>query len=933
MILILLLTGFICCLKNTNADPLLNKFEFLADTFDDSLGYQYYWSVLNLGTPNETIHGAMVFNATQYSLDTPNTTVEGIWFGMAFGQSMLTGEFLIAYCKEGETKPTVIEAVNPGGYAPPIASPNNKVFNLVSMTQVCDLGRNVAIVEFTRLTSPNDGLHRNLDVTRIPQLWAFNLQPDPAGKNGWMYWHGKYRGRTFINYLSSDINLSISDGLFEKRVHAISMATIWLFLFPISIFVTRYFKFLNQWMKIHIYIQGLGSFIGVLASALYVFLSLPENISNTNYGTILRPHSLLGIFVVAFTYVQGFFGIANRMSLKLESINIDRSRFWWVSTVHHWLGRSLLLAAFIQAGLGLNVLFPWEEAKFRGLLAWILYFIDISFWVIVYVVAEIYKQYRLQLPGFRYEKIGNRLKKMNGNAEPLIPKEQNLKSYTWKEIGEALQNGDWLVVAEGKYVIRIDSWINSHPGGALILNSVAGTDITQDYFNESGFDIESFIPKQNQKANKKKAYTPVTAEVSKRGSMASNSQRPTFKHDMDLDPSLITETEWKHVLRARRTHVHSRLAIQKLSQLVVGEISTNKDEVQFDIYEPRRYAIVAKTLESKSDTPIYRIKFSILYPFDIRVNQPRILPGQSVLIRYFKNGKYHQNYYTPINSELNTFEIFVKSYADGNVSRFLCDQEPGDRQFQISGPFGDPIVDPMMSLSSSNRSGSANTMNNRFSSMDSRNSLSFHSMVQANYDTIICITGGTGYSVSLALIHSLLLPTNVPLQTWQNYIPENRDEVFVTSGDYLMVFSHYYDGWCYGLNMTTNQSGVFPLAVTFPLQATKVALLNTCKKKEDIFGQEITSHALLSYPIESSILNTFTRKSYQPAMEKYGVCGNGRIDRNIIGALVSDLWDFSRIQRQKVIVVGPNPMQGTVVDLLLSVGVDQRDIVIFSNEM
>jgi cytochrome b involved in lipid metabolism len=74
--------------------------------------------------------------------------------------------------------------------------------------------------------------------------------------------------------------------------------------------------------------------------------------------------------------------------------------------------------------------------------------------------------------------------KSGDNFKPL------LKRFTWKTLDEAIQAGNKYVVGDGQFVYDISKWIASHPGGRIILNYANGTDISNDFFHESGnYDI------------------------------------------------------------------------------------------------------------------------------------------------------------------------------------------------------------------------------------------------------------------------------------------------------------------------------------------------------------------------------------------------------------------------------------------------------------
>ena len=152
-------------------------------------------------------------------------------------------------------------------------------------------------------------------------------------------------------------------------------------------------------------------------------------------------------------------------------------------------------------------------------------------------------------------------------------------------------------------------------------------------------------------------------------------------------PLLIPEKE-KYLQLSRRTHVHTQLAVKKLSSLLIGQISHPTNE--FDPLEYRRYGLVEKTsLDSAS-----RLKFCLLYPYtDGRVNEPiEFLPGQSVQICVKVKGRNGgkeliTRYFTPISGSLTSFEIECKFVTGGLMSDFLKRLKKGTRQIKIRGPF------------------------------------------------------------------------------------------------------------------------------------------------------------------------------------------------------------------------------------------------------
>jgi hypothetical protein len=144
----------------------------------------------------------------------------------------------------------------------------------------------------------------------------------------------------------------------------------------------------------------------------------------------------------------------------------------------------------------------------------------------------------------------------------------------------------------------------------------------------------------------------------------------------------LTQEEWDLVVKSRRTHVHSRLALERLSSLLIGElepieipgIPSGGDLMMYSNMEYRRYAIVGKTLITEGDAiPVYKVKFSLLYPYgmslgrsycfylDVRVGQPVAFQiGDSVEIQVQVDDNVVSRNYTPISGDLSSFEVIIK---------------------------------------------------------------------------------------------------------------------------------------------------------------------------------------------------------------------------------------------------------------------------------
>eukprot|EP00842_Homolaphlyctis_polyrhiza_P001252 jgi/Hompol1/2127/HPOL_005866-RA len=593
--------------------PILAKFDQVEDGFSPSGCVFLYWSVVDSGKANETLHAALVFNATAHFANGAGATdaeqrasgglVWNAWVGIGWGSSMLTSDSLLAWANPYSRSVIAVETIPSQSYSPPVES-SNKIMKILS-TGVFD---NCIVVEFSRPTK-SDSIHASIDVnTLVSHIWAYNPAPDPNADGGWKSHHGSHRGGYKIAY-ASGLAYSINpDSIEAKRFHGLGMAITWLGIFPTSVYYTKFFRSIPGWLLVHQIIQVVGSIFGMLVCAIYIIVNVnpaTNFIGGATLSLMARPHSILGITIVCATFVQGSLGVFQRYALAREDFNDNSTRHKYVRFVHVWLGRIILLTAFAQAGLGIQVLYPLSEVKFRGREAWIAYIFVVIFWFSLFTVSTVLFEYSAANPSYKLvlDDSGKKTFKQSPQSgiHILLPHKKgsdsahvlsdegnnlmgpsavafeaaskshaNLRSFTWEDINQSVTNGRLLVVADGKYVFDINNWIFSHPGGQVILHAVAGTDITNDYFHEAGFDSETFIPKQqlNRLLGSFERTLLKEFTASDRSSVAGSERPIRPPSTISIRPNAAAEgldpIEWSHVLRARRTHVHTRLAIARL---------------------------------------------------------------------------------------------------------------------------------------------------------------------------------------------------------------------------------------------------------------------------------------------------------------------------------------------------------------------------------
>ncbi|KAJ3181008.1 hypothetical protein HDU87_001658 [Geranomyces variabilis] len=819
------------------------------------LNYTFYWSVENPNTNNQTLHGLIQLQGQN---------MKWAWAGIGFGRSMLDAQFIVChqesspqYAATGEVE--MHEHTTLFKYAPPTQD-----FGVQIAVPVQGISQNNALMcEFRRPLTPIDSYHTDLSAPMNNMIWAFNPRSGLNPSGLWFTYHeADHRGALEVGLAQGYMFPIDAKSFTKKQVHGFGMMAVWLVLLPFGAFWARYLRSTAHWNMLHLTTQSLG----VLGMLIFFIIIL------TDWINLSRPHAIFGLVLLSFIVVQFVLGVCSLLGLSHQRLNDIRK---YVRRAHNTQGFTLLLASVAQVGLGLDTIYPWVEPRGKG--AWAVYIGLVAFWLMLFAATEVYfrksvardpikpERYVHPAPGKRgagnsvaMQKVGHgrsvtTLVDSNATAIPMpnTRLRPELQMYTWDSLNQAIMDGGLFVVANGRYVYAIDEWMTSHPGGQLILHAVNGSDITNDYFRESGYDVEEFVPKRAapaQVAGRNHGTlprAPSTRSVSPSEGRAPSSTygNNSILQELKLAP-LMDERDWKLVVRSRRTHVHTRLAIQKLSNLLVGELVPDSNSVSgsanspaaaeelsplrdFDPHEYRRYALVENTPLTPL-APIVKFRFCLLYPYDLRANEPEVIyPGQSIEICARINNKLVTRYYCPSGhiGGLSMLEILVKIYPHGAMSQYLFKQKPGQRQVKIRGPFGQPLVSPSRPLS-----------------------MSVADFIPKH---IVFVAGGTGITPFLQLLLLALLPVAEPLRVHADYAAQMEDELTLRRGDRVAVKSHYFDGWAVGVNLRSQQEGAFPVTVTAPRVGihARITLVHCVKTAgETVMGGEWLEGALLAYP-------------------------------------------------------------------------------------
>ncbi|KAI8901800.1 hypothetical protein BC833DRAFT_77036 [Globomyces pollinis-pini] len=93
------------------------------------------------------------------------------------------------------------------------------------------------------------------------------------------------------------------------------------------------------------------------------------------------------------------------------------------------------------------------------------------------------------------------------------------------------------------------------------------------------------------------------------------------------------------------------------------------------------------------------------------------------------------------------------------------------------------------------------------------------------------------------ILNSTFLIKSFPIHATKSYQPLTENEVSIAIGDQIQVYDHRYDGWCWGINLMTQQVGMVPVntfANSFQFNLC-IHLINDSKVPNDLL-EYVSTH-------------------------------------------------------------------------------------------
>ncbi|KAJ3148328.1 hypothetical protein HDU86_007510 [Geranomyces michiganensis] len=260
------------------------------------------------------------------------------------------------------------------------------------------------------------------------------------------------RQHATVNFYTGAVALaSESTGLYRLNVfHGITMYAGFGFIYPIGIYIARYWKDGGSWVFYHQLLMGAVTTEIVFAALLGII---------GGFGPISAPHSILGLLLTALVLIVTLLG---RFSGNWDlAFTVKHSRK--IRLAHWTLGYAAYSTGLIQGYLGVQDI---SEGSSVAWLKWL------------YIPSVLIAPCTLLLNAWRNNYIG---RKNLANGKNTCKVTGSLLKFDWDELHDRVENGAKLVVVR-HIVYDVAPFILKHPGGAKILGSVIGMDATAAFY-------------------------------------------------------------------------------------------------------------------------------------------------------------------------------------------------------------------------------------------------------------------------------------------------------------------------------------------------------------------------------------------------------------------------------------------------------------------
>lgn len=224
--------------------------------------------------------------------------------------------------------------------------------------------------------------------------------------------------------------------------------------------------------------------------------------------------------------------------------------------------------------------------------------------------------------------------------------DSKLPVYTLEEVSKHNTIDDCWVILHG-FVCNITNYLPNHPGGPKLVLQYAGSDAT-----------EAFEALYHSPRAKNIVKDHIIGVIEKKESNL-------------LNP--------KNFLLKPNTQGYGPYGLYKSPNTNTFPAPPSKSKTPFDNIAFRSYKLLS-IRKLNENTSIFIFEFMYKLTTDIP-------PGKHVVIGLLKDGKMIKRQYTPISYNKDNFELLVKRYDNGEISKYFHNLKLGDK-VKMKGVFG-----------------------------------------------------------------------------------------------------------------------------------------------------------------------------------------------------------------------------------------------------
>ncbi|KAI8621479.1 hypothetical protein BC830DRAFT_207995 [Chytriomyces sp. MP71] len=268
-------------------------------------------------------------------------------------------------------------------------------------------------------------------------IFAFSSTTDSV-------WHGPAnRVHTRINFFSFGVTgLPVPPSPSSLLIlHSVSMFIAFAILYPLGIYVARYYRNLGRWLAIH---QNLLSSVtsNVAVAALTAIIGTFGNVNSAHYKVGMAVIGLIALNFMCGSTAMKLYNMHHKWS-SLASV---------LKTIHKYSGIVAYLVGIAACYLGVAELSTQESGTY----------LELSFLIIVLIVPV-----TLFVYGEREKHFATASKDDMGL--------NNLPFFRWEDVNQRVSLGaKWIVI--DNIIYDVHKYLNFHPGGPHALYQMIGID-------------------------------------------------------------------------------------------------------------------------------------------------------------------------------------------------------------------------------------------------------------------------------------------------------------------------------------------------------------------------------------------------------------------------------------------------------------------------